>query len=147
MADVVRDQYQGTAQGDRGDPQVRFVERLGFRLERSAQGSVALGGGIVEGEYRDRVREQPANTVGKRRGSSLRGAVEEFSVRGSSGFRVDEGGWRSRREGQQGYRGAMRDKDLYARILKIEDPWRVAAVEVNLEQGEVVVHVEHDGRR
>ena len=39
----------------------------------------------------------------------------------------------------------MRDKDLYARILKIEDPWRVAAVEVNLEQGEVVVHVEHDG--
>ena len=39
----------------------------------------------------------------------------------------------------------MRDKDLYARILKIEDPWRVAAVELNLEQGEVVVHVEHDG--
>ena len=29
----------------------------------------------------------------------------------------------------------MRDKDLYARILKIEDPWRVAAVELNLEQG------------
>ena len=39
----------------------------------------------------------------------------------------------------------MRDKDLYARILKIEDPWRVADVELNLEQGEVVVHVEHDG--
>ena len=39
----------------------------------------------------------------------------------------------------------MRDKDLYARILKIEAPWRVADVELNLEQGEVVVHVEHDG--
>ena len=39
----------------------------------------------------------------------------------------------------------MRDKDLYARILNIEAPWRVAAVELNLEQGEVVVHVEHDG--
>ena len=39
----------------------------------------------------------------------------------------------------------MRDKDLYARILNIEAPWRVAAVELNLEQGEVIVHVEHDG--
>ncbi len=39
----------------------------------------------------------------------------------------------------------MRDKDLYARILNIEAPWRVADVELNLEQGEVVVHVEHDG--
>ena len=39
----------------------------------------------------------------------------------------------------------MRDKDLYARILNIEDPWRVADVEVNLQQGEVVVHVEHGG--
>ncbi len=39
----------------------------------------------------------------------------------------------------------MRDKDLYARILGIETPWRVAEVELNLQQGEVVVHVEHDG--
>ena len=39
----------------------------------------------------------------------------------------------------------MRDKDLYARILDIEAPWRVADVELNLQQGEVVVHVEHDG--
>ncbi len=40
----------------------------------------------------------------------------------------------------------MRDKDLYARILNIEAPWRVADVELNLQQGEVVVHVEHDGK-
>ena len=39
----------------------------------------------------------------------------------------------------------MRDKDLYARILDIGAPWRVAEVELNLRQGEVVVHVEHDG--
>ena len=39
----------------------------------------------------------------------------------------------------------MRDKDLYARILNIEDPWRVADVELNLQQGEVVVHMEHGG--
>ena len=42
----------------------------------------------------------------------------------------------------------MRDKDLYARILDIETPWRVADVELNLQQGarwSVVVHVEHDG--
>ena len=39
----------------------------------------------------------------------------------------------------------MRDKDLYARILNIEAPWRVD-VELNLQQGEVVVHVEHDGK-
>ena len=40
----------------------------------------------------------------------------------------------------------MRDKDLYARILDIEAPWRVADVELNLQQGEVVVHVEHHGK-
>ena len=39
----------------------------------------------------------------------------------------------------------MRDKDLYARILNIKAPWRVADVKLNLQQGEVVVHVEHDG--
>ena len=39
----------------------------------------------------------------------------------------------------------MRDKDLYARILNIEAPSRVADVELKLEQGEVVVHVLHDG--
>ena len=47
--------------------------------------------------------------------------------------------------GLQGYAGAMRDKELYARILSIEAPWRVVEVELNLEQGEVVVRVEHDG--
>ena len=39
----------------------------------------------------------------------------------------------------------MRDKELYARILSIKAPWRVVDVELNLEQGEVVVRVEHDG--
>ena len=40
----------------------------------------------------------------------------------------------------------MRDKDLYARILDIEAPWRVADVKLNVQQGEVVVHVEHHGK-
>lgn len=39
----------------------------------------------------------------------------------------------------------MRDKELYARILGIEAPWRVADVDLNLQLGEVVVHVEHAG--
>ena len=39
----------------------------------------------------------------------------------------------------------MRDRELYARILGIEAPWRVADVDLNLPQGEVVVHVEHAG--
>lgn len=39
----------------------------------------------------------------------------------------------------------MRDKELYSRILGIERPWRVADVDLNLQRGEVVVHVEHDG--
>lgn len=39
----------------------------------------------------------------------------------------------------------MRDRDLYARILGIEAPWRVADVDLDLQQGEVVVHVEHAG--
>jgi len=39
----------------------------------------------------------------------------------------------------------MRDKDLYARILNIESPWRVTEVELNRREGEAVVHVEHDG--
>ena len=39
----------------------------------------------------------------------------------------------------------MRDKELYARILDIEAPWRVADVELNVQQGEVVVHVERSG--
>ncbi len=39
----------------------------------------------------------------------------------------------------------MRDRELYARILGIEAPWRVADVELSLQRGEVVVHVEHAG--
>ena len=39
----------------------------------------------------------------------------------------------------------MRDKELYGRILGVEAPWRVADVELNLQQGEIVVHVEHGG--
>ena len=39
----------------------------------------------------------------------------------------------------------MRDKELYARIVGIEAPWRVEDVELNLQQGEVVVRVAHDG--
>ena len=39
----------------------------------------------------------------------------------------------------------MHDKELYAVILNIEEPWRVADVELNEQEGEVVVQVEHDG--
>ena len=39
----------------------------------------------------------------------------------------------------------MHDKELYARILNVEAPWRVADVELNEQDGEVVVQVEHDG--
>ena len=39
----------------------------------------------------------------------------------------------------------MRDRELYARILGIEAPWRVEGVELNLEEGEVMVQVEHAG--
>ena len=39
----------------------------------------------------------------------------------------------------------MRDKELYGRILGVAAPWRVADVELNLQQGEIVVHVEHAG--
>jgi transposase len=40
----------------------------------------------------------------------------------------------------------MRDKELYAKILGLEPPWVVREVTLNLEEGEVVVHVEHDPR-
>ena len=40
----------------------------------------------------------------------------------------------------------MRDRELYARILGIEAPWRVEGVELKLEEGEVVVQVEPAGR-
>ena len=39
--------------------------------------------------------------------------------------------------------GVMRDRELYARILRIEAPWRVEGVELKLEEKEVVVQVEH----
>lgn len=38
----------------------------------------------------------------------------------------------------------MRDKDLYAQILGIQAPWLVREVALNLDEGEVVVHVHHD---
>ncbi len=39
---------------------------------------------------------------------------------------------------------SMRDKDLYAQILGIQAPWLVREVALNLDEGEVVVHVHHD---
>ena len=39
---------------------------------------------------------------------------------------------------------SMRDKDLYAQILGIQHPWMVREVALNLDGGEVVVHVQHD---
>ena len=50
---------------------------------------------------------------------------------GSSGFRVDEGGGGRGVRGGTATLGAMHDKEPYARILNIEDPWRVAEVELN----------------
>ena len=35
----------------------------------------------------------------------------------------------------------MRDRDLYAQILGIESPWQVRDVELLLNEGEVMVHV------
>ena len=35
----------------------------------------------------------------------------------------------------------MRDRDLYAQILGIESPWQVRDIELHLNEGEVVVHV------
>ncbi len=37
----------------------------------------------------------------------------------------------------------MRDRELYARLLGIEAPWRVEGVELKLEEGKVVVQMEH----
>jgi len=37
----------------------------------------------------------------------------------------------------------MRDHELYTRILGLSSPWRVADVELALEEGEVRVHVKH----
>jgi len=38
----------------------------------------------------------------------------------------------------------MRDKDLYAQILGITYPWFVREVELHLQEGEVIVHLELD---
>lgn len=38
----------------------------------------------------------------------------------------------------------MRDKDLYAQILGIKDPWQVTGVELGLSEGEVTVHIEQE---
>ncbi|WP_096326274.1 ISL3 family transposase [Nannocystis exedens] len=38
----------------------------------------------------------------------------------------------------------MAETELYARILGIEAPWRVAAVKLQLGQGQIVIEVEHD---
>ena len=42
--------------------------------------------------------------------------------------------------------GNMQDRDLYARILGIEEPWVVEEVGLSLAEGEVVVRVRHSGR-
>ena len=36
----------------------------------------------------------------------------------------------------------MRDIKLYERLLGLEPPWRIDSVDLRLEQGEVVLHVE-----
>ncbi len=41
----------------------------------------------------------------------------------------------------------MRDKDLYAKILGIESPWRVTEVDLALEEGEVLVHLINGEKR
>lgn len=41
----------------------------------------------------------------------------------------------------------MQDRQLYAKILGVEMPWKVTDVELELGQGEVRVHVVHDGSR
>lgn len=41
----------------------------------------------------------------------------------------------------------MRDINLYARLLDLKAPWRVKGVDLRLELGEVVVHVEADRQR
>ena len=46
-----------------------------------------------------------------------------------------EEGRRWRGLGQYSYAGAMHDKDLYARILNVEAPWRVADVELDERAG------------
>ena len=84
-------------------------------------------------------------SVVKSRASWRAALVLTIVLAATSAFRVDEGA------GGRGVRGSKATvepcvtRTCTSRILKIEDPWRVAAVEVNLEQGEVVVHVEHDG--
>ncbi|MDF1562394.1 MAG: ISL3 family transposase [Deltaproteobacteria bacterium] len=45
-----------------------------------------------------------------------------------------------------GYGRAMRDRDLYARMLGIEAPWKVEDVELDVGGGEVVVHLVHQGK-
>jgi transposase len=37
----------------------------------------------------------------------------------------------------------MQDRELYRRILGIENPWQVERVELKLEQGKVHVYLEH----
>lgn len=41
----------------------------------------------------------------------------------------------------------MRDKDLYAKILGIETPWKVTDVDLALEKGEVLVHLVNEEKR
>ena len=41
----------------------------------------------------------------------------------------------------------MRDKDLYAKILGIESPWKVTEVELALDKGEVLVRLVNGEKR
>ena len=38
----------------------------------------------------------------------------------------------------------MRDKELYAQILGIRNPWKVSGVELALSEGAVTVHVKQE---
>jgi transposase len=40
--------------------------------------------------------------------------------------------------------GRVQDRELYSQILGVQEPWRVDRVDLNLEQGEVHVHLAHN---
>lgn len=45
-----------------------------------------------------------------------------------------------------GYPRGMRDRELYAKILGIQAPWKVEDVDLDLESGDVTVHILHKGK-
>ena len=41
----------------------------------------------------------------------------------------------------------MQDRELYAKILGVREPWRVEVVDLDLKAGEVIVRLTHEPRR